>query len=225
MISFVELSEATEFLKETHECGFLKVARVRKKSKDDEGQDNFVASKDWWALVEDDMGMAPGSYIINHSKGYPGETIRHWEFISDVHKSVEIIKKIYGRIKNGFHPELYFEADFERRGSDIIMIRKTWRSNGRDFEYNKNPLYHIMVPGTEIVEAVDSKTFEFFYRELSQHVGRFFMQKSLEHQPIILYDKKEPYALIMPISEVYDYNNPSGWGDGYPHVFVIADTY
>lgn len=225
MISFVKLSEATKFLKETYEYGFLKVARVRKKSEEDDGQDNFVASRDWWALVEDDIGMAPGSYIINQEIGIPPEIIRHWKFISDNNKSAKILKRISKNIKNAFHPELYLEADFGRRGPDIVMIRKTRRSNGRDFEYNKNPLYHIILPGTKIVEAVDSRTFDFFYRKLSQHAGEFFMQKSLEHQPIILYDKKSPYALIMPISEEYNYNNACSPGKGYFYVFDESDTY
>ncbi len=216
-LKLITLSQGTEFLKQTGERGFLNIDK-----------ESFIASIDWWALVYDDIGMPPGSYIFNQEDKYYRK-IRHWQFISSDEERIGIVKEIGKKIDLTFHPDFYFLADFERREKfykDIMLIRKAdfW---GRNFDPAKQLLYHLIIPETKAREAVNSETLEFLYRRLREKGGRFWMKKDLnKHYPIILGDNENfdissgsPWAIIMPICEETKDGDYSINGPGYDHIF------
>jgi len=215
-VELITLSQGMEFLKQTGKRGFLNIHK-----------ENFIASDDWWALVWDDIGMSPGSYIFNQEDKFR-QKIEHWQFISSGKKSGEILKEIRETIKLVFHPKLYSLADFERREEyfkDIIIIRKA-DFFGNDFKPGEPLIYHLVIPGTKIREAVDVETFEFLYRRLRQKGGRFWMGKdSKQHYPIILGDNENfgvgsgPWAIIMPRVEETKDGDYAITGPGYTDIF------
>ena len=185
-MKLIMLSKTTEFLGDIDQLAFLQIDKYPLKPL------CYVAGKNWWVNVENDMEIAPGSYIFNRiDKKWRPETFQAQQMIVQIEDNIKDIYSIG-----------YYKADFERVGrGDIVLFRKTTGY----WEFDEDGLFYKLISG-EQSEIVNAKVFDFLYTNLSVNEYLFLMNRS-KNKPIVFIenpfgtDAFRPRALILPVSE------------------------
>lgn len=185
-MKLIMLSKATEFLGKIDQLAFLQINKHPLQAL------CYVAGKNWWTTVENDMGIVPGSYIFNRiDKKWRVETFQAEQMAEQIRENMK-----------GIYSKGYYPADFERVGrADIIMFRKIKAY----WEFDEDGIFYKLISGGRS-EFVDAKTFDFLYINLSVSEYLFMINRS-ENKPIVFIenpfgtDAFHPRALVLPMSE------------------------